>query len=72
MDQIFGATGIAALLSKVNADTIGEAVATLLCAPTMTAAMGERARLAHLRANNYEMQFAPVLRIIESWETNRA
>ena len=72
MEQIFGATGIGALLSKIDADTIGEAVARLLCAPAMTAAMGEKARLAHLRANNYETQFAPVLRIIESWETNRA
>jgi glycosyltransferase involved in cell wall biosynthesis len=68
MDEIFGNPSLADLLSIVSADTIGESVVRLLADPSTTSAMGERARQAHLRENNYEAQFAPVLRQIESWE----
>jgi glycosyltransferase involved in cell wall biosynthesis len=68
MDEIFGSPGLAELLSVINVETIGEAVVRLLSSRSLTAAMGERARFAHLRENNYEAQFAPVLRTIESWQ----
>ena len=68
MDEIFGSAGLAELLGAVNVETIGDAVVRLLSAQSFTAAMGERARHAHLRENNYEAQFAPVLRTIESWQ----
>jgi glycosyltransferase involved in cell wall biosynthesis len=69
MFEIFGRPGLAELLTVVNSETIGEVVARLLADASATASMGERARQAHLRENNYEAQFAPVMQQIESWDT---
>ncbi len=67
MDEIFGRTKIASLIDGIDPDSIGREIARLLSSRTATAEMGERARAAHLNANNYEAQFSPVLRIIEAW-----
>lgn len=72
MDEIFGYAGIAKLLSIIDANTIGETVMRLLADPLATRTMGERARIAHLRENNYEAQFAPVIQTIESWLADHA
>ena len=67
MDQVFGQDQIASLLECVDPDSIGREIARLLSNSATCAAMGARARAAHLHANNYEAQFGPVLQIIESW-----
>jgi hypothetical protein len=70
MDEVFGQAQVASLLDTVGPASIGQEIARLLSTPAATAAMGAHARAAHLRANNYDAQFAPVLQIIESWLDN--
>jgi len=67
MDELFGKPGLAVLVDSLDPATIGQAVAELLGDPRGAKEMGERARSAHLRTNNYEYQFAPVQEVIESW-----
>ena len=70
MEELFGQTQIASLLDSVDPESIGREIARLLTNPAVSAAMGACARAAHLRANNYEAQFAPVLQIIDGWLSN--
>jgi glycosyltransferase involved in cell wall biosynthesis len=67
MAELFGEPGLAVLVESLDPASIGRAVADLLGDPQRAIEMGERARAAHLRANNYESQFAPVREVIESW-----
>ena len=70
MYAVFGVTDIAELLPVVDSRAIGVAVSSLLANPDRSAAMGERARAEHVRENNYEAQFAPVMSKVDSWLTN--
>jgi glycosyltransferase involved in cell wall biosynthesis len=71
MDAVFGKANIAVLLPLVDSHSIGAAVSSLLAHPARSAAMGERARAEHIRENNYQTQFAPVMSKVESWLNKR-
>jgi glycosyltransferase involved in cell wall biosynthesis len=67
MEEIFGRPGLAVLLDRLDAASMGDAIRALLSDANRRAEMGQRARRAHLSVNNYEVQFAPVMSRIESW-----
>lgn len=72
MEEVFGRPEIAVILDQLDPQSMGNAIGGLLSNATRNAAMGERARLAHLSTNNYERQFSPVLEQLESWLGDRA
>jgi glycosyltransferase involved in cell wall biosynthesis len=67
MRDVFGEAQLALLLDDLTPQSLGYAIASVLGNPDVAAAMGRRARAAHLSAYNYETQFAPVAERVRSW-----
>jgi glycosyltransferase involved in cell wall biosynthesis len=67
MRDVFGEAQLATLLDDPTPQSLGCAIASVFGNPDLAAAMGRRARAAHLSSYNYESQFAPVAQRVQSW-----